>query len=79
MLDWCLQWVPQIQQGFQIKSYGMIFITRPTYLAVLMGKECLYFSNKNTSSGTPTVSRPDRLAMHVNVLLVNVLRQNCVT
>ena len=49
MLDWCLQSVPQIQQGFQIKSYGMIFITRPTYLAVLMGKEYLYFSNKNTS------------------------------
>ena len=44
-----------------------------------MGKEYLYFSNKNTSPGTPTVSKPDRLAMHVNVLLVNVLRQNCVT
>ena len=39
MLDWCLQWVPQIQQGFQIKSYGMIFITRLAYLAVLLGKE----------------------------------------
>ena len=48
MLDWCLQSVPQIQQGFQIKSPGMIFITRPTYLEVLMGKEYLYFSNKNT-------------------------------
>ena len=44
-----------------------------------MGKEYLYFTNKNTSPGTPTVSRPDRLVMHVNVLLVNVLRQNCVT
>ena len=39
MLDWFLQWVPQIQQGFQIKWYGMIFITRLAYLAVLMGKE----------------------------------------
>ena len=39
MLDWCLQLVPQIQQGFQIKSYGMIFITRLAYLAVLLGKE----------------------------------------
>ena len=38
MLDWCLQCVLQIQQGFQIKWYGMIFITRPTYLRVLMGK-----------------------------------------
>ena len=41
MLDWCLQWVHQIQQGFQIKLYGMIFITRLAYLGVSMGKELI--------------------------------------
>ena len=41
MLEWYLQWVPQIQQGFGIKRYGMISITRLAYLGVLMGKELI--------------------------------------
>ena len=41
MLDWLFTVVPQVQQGFQIRSYGMIFITRLAYLGVLMGKELI--------------------------------------